>query len=141
MRNPMALDRHDQQPASGPRGSDAYTASPVSMRPDLVLGGASETPAAPPAPDGTGARGQGYEGGTMTVLEPAPSPPDSGVDGLRTVGAAPGGMAYLRCGACGATVALERRVRRDGRFADYPLAGHDSCGAPGAFRGEWSTGA
>lgn len=52
-----------------------------------------------------------------------------------------GETTYLRCGGCGAAIALKQRPRHDGQLAEYILDSHESCAAPVALRGGWGIGA
>jgi hypothetical protein len=136
----METDRHDQRAASATRGQDERTAWAVSMRPDLVLGGSSQLSATSSAPGGIGTRGQAFDGGTMAVLAATPTLlPGIGIDDLAAASAMPGDAVYLRCGGCGATIALQRSVRHDGQLVDYAPDSHDTCGALVAFGSAWGT--
>jgi hypothetical protein len=133
----MVTDRHEQRAASASRGQDERAARAVSMRPDLVLGGSNQMSATSPAPGGMSTPGQGFDGGTTAVSMAAPTLlPVTGVD---AVGGSPGDTAYLRCGGCGATIALAQHLRHDGQLVDDVSGSHESCGAPAAFSGGWGT--
>ncbi len=132
VRDLMMNDRHDQRAASASRSEDERTVFAGSMRPEFVLGGSHQIAATSSASGGIGARGQGFDAGSTAVLLPG-----TAIDGFEAVGGSPGNASYLRCGGCGATIALARRVRHDGKFVDYIPDSHESCGRPVVNNGGW----
>jgi hypothetical protein len=61
--------------------------------------------------------------GESTRISAMPSGPGG-------VGGSPGDECYLRCGRCGAAIALTQRVQHDGRLVDYTLERHEFCDEP-----------
>jgi len=140
VRDLMVNHRRDQRAVSNSWVREKRTALTGSMRPDLVLGSSGQLSEASSMPGGTGARGQGFQGGTMAVLAASPIfIPAIAIDDLDAAGGSAGKASYLRCGGCGATIALEQRARHDGQLVDCAPDSHDPRGAPVAFDCRWGT--
>jgi hypothetical protein len=108
-RDLMVTDR-DQRAASTSRGQDERAAATVSMRPDLVLGASSRISATSNTPGS-----------------------------LDAISAIPGDTSYLRCGGCGATIALDQHARYDGQSVDYVPHSYECCDTPLLFGNTWRT--
>jgi len=134
----METNRADDRAGavSTPHGFDELPARSPAQWPDQDVAEPGETAVVQLERGWIGMRGQRFERATMAVGEgPATILSNTGVHGPRAVdgshlfGPELSSIAVeLRCGGCGATIALAQRVRQDGHLFDYVLDAHESCG-------------